>query len=169
MIIEVFFVSLENIDRMIDSIPDMERLFKDAHGKDHAVSMCKSMLENTLGDIVAAFQKFAEQIYKSLDSSKNVRVNDFQIVEKGSQLFNEAKQKPYSTWLSEEELSYMNIMFQKRHLIEHNGGIVDDIYVKKSGDYSYRIGQRLVIKNSEAKRLISIIYKLSKGLKELTP
>ena len=61
----------------------------------------------------------------------------------------------------------MNMFFQRRHLIEHNNGMVDQKYVDKSGDNSYVIGQRLVVKESDAYALLAIIKKLAKGLMTL--
>ena len=40
-------------------------------------------------------------------------------------------------WLSVDELKDMNLLFQRRHLIEHNNGMVDQKYIDKSGDNSY--------------------------------
>ena len=52
-------------------------------------------------------------------------------------------------------------------LIEHNNGMVDQKYVDKSGDHSYVIGQRLVVKENDAYALLAIIKKLAKGLMTL--
>ena len=61
----------------------------------------------------------------------------------------------------------MNLLFQRRHLIEHNNGMVDQRYIDKSGDNSYAVGQRLVVKESDPQTLLAIIKKLSKGLVSL--
>ena len=74
-----------------------------------------------------------------------------------SQLFKDATGKGYEEWLSDKELHDMNMFFQRRHLIEHNNGMVDQKYVDKSGDNSYVIGQRLVVKESDAYALLAII------------
>lgn len=125
--------------------------------------MCRGLLESSLGDIVSSFQKFASCHYDKLTGEIS-RVNDFQIVEKGSQLFKDATGKGYEEWLSDKELHDMNMFFQRRHLIEHNNGMVDQKYVDKSGDNSYVIGQRLVVKESDAYALLAIIKKLAIGL-----
>ena len=87
-------------------------------------------------------------------TGKTSRVNDFQIVDKGSQLFKDATGKGYNEWLSADELREMNLLFQRRHLIEHNNGMVDQKYIDKSGDNSYAIGQRLVVKGSDPLTLL---------------
>lgn len=141
---DVFDESLDTVVKMIDFLPEMEAMLEKTYGKDKAVSMCRSMLEGSLGDVVSAFQKFAEMKYSAV-SGKDARVNDFQIVEKGSRLFKESCGKGYYYWLSADELEKANLMFQRRHIYEHNGGIVDEKYIQKSSDSSYKVGQRLVI------------------------
>lgn len=162
----VFAESLDTIAKMINSLPDMEELLKQAYGKDKASTMCRAMLEGSLGDVVSTFQKFAEIKYKTL-STRSVKVNDFQIVEKGSKLFEDAVAEGYSTWLNDDELFEMNLMFQKRHILEHNGGIVDEGYLKKSGDSAYSVGQRIVVHKNDTLKLIHIIRKLGKGLESI--
>ena len=164
--VSVFDESLDSIQKMLDSLQEMKELLTNTYGRDKAETMCRSLLENSLGDIVSAFQKYAECIYKS-KSTKSVRVNDFQIVEKGSNLFFELTAKGYGEWLTPNELEKMNLFFQRRHIIEHNGGIVDEKYLKQSNDTNYVLGQHIVVHIEDAKELLIIIKKLASGLKDL--
>ena len=164
--ISVFDETLDSIEKMLLSLPEMKELLTKLHGRDKAETMCRGMLESSLGDIVSAFQKFAECKYKS-KSSSSVRVNDFQIVEKGSKLFVKAVGKGYDEWLSKKELDRMNLLFQRRHILEHNGGIVDERYLQQSGDASYVLGQHIVVHNTDAFELLNIIKKLTMGLNTL--
>lgn len=163
---ETFDDSLDSIVKMIESLSEMETFLTQSQGKDKANTICRSMLESSLGDVVSTFQKFAELRYRTL-SSKSIRVNDFQIVEKGSRLFEEATHMNYCSWISESELLLMNLMFQRRHVMVHNAGLVDEQYIHKSGGDSYSVGQRLVIREMEVIKLIRIIEKLGRGLKSL--
>jgi hypothetical protein len=61
----------------------------------------------------------------------------------------------------------MNMMFQRRHLLEHNNGMVDQTYLDKSLDTSYSIGQRIVVKRPDANALLDVIRKLGNGLMEI--
>ena len=162
----VFEESMDSIEKMLSSLPEMKTTFIDRFGRDKAETMCRSMLESSLGDVVSAFQKFAECIFKD-KSTTAVRVNDFQIVDKGSKLFSDATGKGYDEWLSKKELERMNLLFQRRHILEHNGGIVDDRYLKQSGDTSYVLGQRVIVRSEDAVELLRIIKKLSAGLKTI--
>lgn len=161
-----FNESTDSIEKMLKSLPEMKQLLTESYGRDKAETMCRGLLESSLGDIVSSFQKFASCHYDKLTGEIS-RVNDFQIVEKGSQLFKDATGKGYEEWLSDKELHDMNMFFQRRHLIEHNNGMVDQKYVDKSGDNSYVIGQRLVVKESDAYALLAIIKKLAIGLMTL--
>lgn len=160
---DVFEESLDTIEKMLDSALEMKKMFSDLYGDDKAETMVRSMIEGTLGDIVSAFQKYAEIKYKRL-SSKPVRANDFQIVEKGSELFKEITSYGYDKWLNSLELGKMNLYFQRRHLIEHNNGIVDQKYIDKAKDVSYSIGQRIIVKVEDTYELLRIIKKLANGL-----
>ena len=164
--VSVFDESLDSIEKMLESLDEMKELFEKSYGRDKAETMHRGLIESSLGDIVAAFQKFAECIYKT-KSPASVRVNDFQIVEKGSKLFNNATGKGYDEWLNKSELQRMNLLFQRRHIIEHNGGLVDERYINQSGDNSYTLGQHIVVQKKDAEELLSIIKKLSIGLKGL--
>jgi hypothetical protein len=101
--VSVFDESLDSIEKMLGSLEEMKALLTNSHGRDKAETISRGLLESSLGDIVSAFQKFAECVYKQKSTAK-VRVNDFQIVEKGSKLFLEATGKGYEEWLSDKEI-----------------------------------------------------------------
>ena len=158
--------SLSGIEKMINSLSEMKEMLTDKYDLDSAESMCRKMLESSIGDMVSAFQKFACSKYEEL-SGKAVRVNDFQVVEKGSSYFEDETGKPYSYWLSNSELDFMKLMFQKRHLIEHCNGMVDQKYLDNTNDSSYSVGQRIVIKEQDAMMLLNVLRKLGAGLIKL--
>lgn len=158
--------SLGSIQKMLESLREMKVLLIDKYNKDTAETMCRSLLESSIGDIVSAFQKFAACKYEEI-SGKPARVNDFQIVDKGSNLFEQETGNKYSDWLTTSELDFMTIMFQKRHLLEHNNGMVDQKYIDKSGDTSYNLGQRIVVKEKDAYTLLNIIRKLGNEIIKL--
>lgn len=160
---KVFESSITRIETMLNSQDFILKKLTEQVGIDEASKMCRSMLESTLGEIVSAFQKFAKENLinnSSLDTSK-IKVNDFQIVEKGSNLYNKHLNKPYNKFITEDELKFMNIMFQRRHILEHNEGIIDEKYKEKSFDKSYIVGQRVIVKKEDIFKLLEIIKKLT--------
>lgn len=158
--------SLDSIRKMLDSLQEMKEMMTKKYNLDSADTMCRSLLESSIGDMISAFQKFASCKYEEL-SGKASRVNDFQIVEKGSQLFNDETGKKYSDWLSAYELNFMKVMFQRRHLLEHNNGMVDQKYLDKSQDNSYSVGQRIIVKEEDAYTLLDILKKLGNEMIKL--
>lgn len=117
--------SFDRIENMISSIPEIKILFSEKIGIDKAQTMCDSLLEGSLGDIVSTFQQFACEKYKDI-SGKDAQPNEFQVIAKGSSLFKDAYGKDYSYWCTNEEIEFLNLMFQQRHLFEHCNGIVDE-------------------------------------------
>ena len=163
-----FSESLDTIQKMLDSVEQMKALFGEKYDADKADTMCRSMIEGSLGDCVSAFQKFAEQRYIEITGNK-ARVNDFQIIDKGCKLFKDSLGYGYEKWLSVNELQTLNIYFQKRHLFEHNNGMVDQQYLSKTGDANYSLGQRLIIRKSEIEEVLRILKKLGDGILSVKP
>ncbi|MBO4619672.1 MAG: hypothetical protein J5654_06130 [Victivallales bacterium] len=164
---QVFFDTMERIAIMLDTLPGMRAYLEELNNRDDADSICRGLLESTIGDIVSAFQKYAARRYEILSGTDNVRVNDFQIIDKGSQMFRELCGDGYDKWLTSDELVYLKMLFQRRHILEHNSGIVDQRYIDQSGDASYNVGQRIVVHERDARRLLAIVQKLGEGLKLL--
>lgn len=57
--------------------------------------------------------------------------------------------------------------YQQRHLLAHCEGIVDQDYIIKSGDTTYAVGQRLVIRDGAVSRLAELVTKLVEELRKL--
>jgi len=55
-------------------------------------------------------------------------------------------------------------LFQRRHLLAHREGMVDQKYLDKSGDPGYTVGQRIVVKERDVMRMAQIIRKLVNGI-----
>lgn len=159
----VFKESLSRITLQLKSIDEMELQFVNMFDKDVAVSMRNSIIESSLKEVISAFQKYAVEMFRK-GSDKKVRPNDFQMIEKGSNLFANHYGSDYATWLSTEEINFLVIMFQRRHILEHNQGIVDERYLINSGDTSYNIGQRIVCKVQDVEKLVDKIKILSDGV-----
>lgn len=74
--------------------------------------------------------------------------------------------KGFDVWLSEEEIDLLRILYQKRHLLAHNEGIVDSKYIQKSGDRKYKEGQRLIVSANDIETLVTCLEKLSIGIEK---
>ncbi|MBP3856656.1 MAG: hypothetical protein IK990_13720 [Ruminiclostridium sp.] len=163
---KMFDESLDSVSKMLQSIDEFHEVLEANYGKDKAETMSREMIENTICQIVSTFQKFAQCRVKEI-CGKEYRVNDFQIVDKGDTIFKNETNHSYSDWLSQDEISYMRLFFQKRHIVEHNSGIIDQKYIDNSNDNSYTVGQRLIVKKDEVIEFLRIVKKLGAGIKIL--
>jgi len=155
--------SLKKIRVKKDSVSIIRQALIESLGKDEAELTCRSIIETCISDGVVAFQKYCEGLYSVYGEPP---FNAFQRLEQGSVLWEQAIQKSYNNWLTSEELSQLNVLYQKRHILAHNEGIVDDKYINNSNDNTYKVGQRIVISNKDVEVLLSCLEKLGSGLKE---
>jgi len=155
--------SLRKIKAKKDNIEIVRRALTESSSKDEAEITCRSMLETCISDGVTAFQKYCEGLYADFGKPAP---NAFQRLNQGSDLWKAAIQKGYDNWVTDVELNQLNILFQKRHILLHNEGIVDLQYIKKSGDSSYKEGQRIVVSSNDIDILLEYLKKLSLGIKE---
>jgi rRNA maturation endonuclease Nob1 len=74
---------------------------------------------------------------------------------------NKAKPKRKVT---ESEKEFIGMMLQKRHILIHNGGVVDKDYLAKSGDKSVQLDERIMIPSFEAKRFLYLMRDIAMNL-----
>src|SRR5262249_11660030 len=66
--------------------------------------------------------------------------------------------------LSADDAAFASLMFHRRHVYEHNGGVVDTKYISDSGEATVRLGQEIRETQSSAHRLIGAVLKMAKNL-----
>ncbi|MGR5076056.1 hypothetical protein [Photobacterium swingsii] len=160
---QTFSDSLRKIKAKIDNIDVVREALTTASSRDEAELTCRSLQETCISDGVVAFQKLCEGLYKPYGEAP---FNAFQRLEQGSKLWGKAINKEYNDWITSDEITELNILFQKRHLLAHNEGIVDERYITKSGDSLYKVGQRIVVFVEDVEALLEILKKLSDGLQD---
>ncbi len=159
---QTYMDSLRKIRAKKNNVDNIKQSLIEVSGKDDAVLISRSILESCIGDGVVAFQKYCEGLYSEYGKAP---FNAFQRIDQGSKLWSSATGKGYNTWLTTNELSQMTTLFQKRHLLAHQDGIVDIQYIKKTGETTYKAGQRIVITERDIDMLLNILAKLGEGLK----
>jgi len=58
------------------------------------------------------------------------------------------------------DLPFIKQMVQKRHILIHNGGVVDQEYLDKSGDTQVRLSERIRVCSKDAKRFIECVQSM---------
>jgi len=66
--------------------------------------------------------------------------------------------------ISPDDKGFVNLMLNKRHIIEHNGGKVDEKYLKQSGDTKAKLHQRIKIGSNHVRHLLVVIRKMTTNL-----
>jgi hypothetical protein len=153
--------TLSTVRASLELLPKLAEMV----GTDSAADLSRGIAENAMVKLVTAFQRFAEATYDALpDPKKAASFNVFQRLDEGADLFRRATRRSYGDILNRAELIELERCFQQRHLLVHEDGIVDERYIERSGDTSYRLGQRLVIKPAGVRRAADLIETLAHGI-----
>jgi len=163
----MFDAAMAKIRTKVDTIPMIRQSLEQSGHPDQAVDACRSILESTLSDAVTAFQRFCEELYSSRSPATPAPMNAFQRLQQGSELWDQELGEGYSDWLSSKEFEDLTVFFQRRHILQHNDGFVDQRYLDQSGDRTYQLGQRIVVSSQDALRSSALIEKIGSKLRSL--
>lgn len=158
---QVFAQSLGTIRATLDNLLAIARGLPD---RDTSENTTRLLVEDSLQRIVTAFQRYAEALLAKHPAPPKARRNVFQNLKEGSDLWQSAFGSGYETYLDASEIAALNGYFQQRHLLAHREGLVDAEYTAKTGDTSYREGQRLVIREPAVRNCLALVEKLANGL-----
>jgi len=159
--IQTFSDSLRKIKAKKDNLEVVRSAIKESAGKDEAELTCRSILETCINDGVMAFQRYCEGIYAQYGEPP---FNAFQRLHQVDELWLKATEKGLNDWLDDEELKVLNVLYNKRHILSHNEGLVDDKYLSKSGDETYKEGQRIVVSQENIDVFVSLLEKMKSGI-----
>ena len=157
----MFSQSIASIRNALDALGVIRAAIPD---RDTAETTARLVIENGLQNAVTACQRYAEALYARHPSAPAARRNAFQNLAEVSELWNAAFEKRYRDHLDESQLAAVTRIFQQRHLLTHRQGLVDEDYITRSGDISYRIGQRLVVREAFVREGLALIEKLAAGM-----
>ena len=154
----MFSQAIAGIRHAFDALPNVREAIPD---KDVADTTVRLIVENGLQNAITAFQRYAEALFARFPASSPTRRNAFQNLKEGSELWNGAAGKPYGAYLDGTEQGALSRYFQQRHLLAHRQGLVDEDYIAKTDDTTYRAGQRLVVREAAVRNCLVIIEKLT--------
>jgi hypothetical protein len=125
--------SLQIFDKNLELVLKMLDMASSAEGE-----LLKRVIENALEDCVSAFDGFGREICRvhaktSSEPTKAGKVS-FQNLDGAKHNFNGLFNFNLSSGVTDEEWKAAIRSFQKRHLLCHNMGVVDEDCVRKSGD-----------------------------------
>ncbi len=128
----------------------------------------RMLIENALEDSVSAFDGFGRALCRvhasRASDQKRAAAMSFQNLEGARKNLKEVFSIDLASLVQVAEWSLASRCFQKRHLLAHTMGVIDDDYVRKSGDAEAVRGRKVVIMEAEARELLSVLITMAKKM-----
>jgi hypothetical protein len=166
-----FANAVEAVRTSVGTLDAIKDAIRAADGHDAAADTARQILEGGLVRLVASFQRFAEATFQRAPGAASVRVraNLFQNLAESSALWRSTIGTGYDDLLGAAEYAELNVYFQQRHKLSHCEGLVDQGYIDKAQDRTYKVGQKLIIRETAVFRLAELVERLANGLKAIVP
>ncbi len=147
--IQILDKNLEVVGKMLEMATREEKV------------LAEKLIENALEDCVSAFDGFGRELclvhaHKARNPTKAEKIS-FQNLEGARESVLDLFEIDMSTVVTAEEWQAAVMAIQKRHLISHNQGVVDQKYLDKTGDTRAVAGRKIGIDTDEVKELARII------------
>ena len=128
--------------------------------------LAEHLVADALKNIVSAFDGFGREVC----ARKGQDVH-FQNLSGARKNVLDAFAFDFADGLTPDEWQSACRVFQKRHVLSHKMGVVDEDYVKKSGDAHAVVGRKIIVSRDDVTAAISIVEALGKRLFDgvLTP
>ena len=98
---------------------------------------------------IFAREQFAQRVSGAQEHTKG-KGNVFQRLDDTAALFSEHAGVDLVELAGDERWQRLKRTFARRHVLTHNGGIVDDKFLSQAPDSGLRLGQRLVVRRADA-------------------
>lgn len=126
------------------------------------------LINDSLENVVSAFDGFGREITKvnaskstNPEKAQNISFQNLLKAQKSLQMhFN----YDLTSAISSSEWGLSLKCFNKRHLLAHKMGVVDQKYIDATNDYTVKAGRKVVIGLDEVQDLIKVITKLGTSL-----
>lgn len=154
--------------KAVEATKAIDAAIATAFDADTAANTVRQILENAVSSLVSSFEHYAEARFKAQPGTAGIKIrgNAFQNLDRASALFKKIINVGFDDILGSSDYADLALMFQRRHVLTHCNGIVDQQYIDKSGDTAYTVGQRLVIDDEAVLRLADQIRTLAEGLEK---
>jgi hypothetical protein len=123
--------------------------------------LVETLVSDALAGVVSAFDGFGRRLCQDSDGKAS-----FQNLEGGRKRVQQYYGFDMADCVTQEEWASACRAFQKRHVLAHRMGVVDEDYVRKSGDVAAVVGRRIALTADEVSNLNEIILKIGSRLFE---
>ena len=160
-----------HFDREVELVKQQVALADEEGQRGHG-ELAYRLMGNAHEDVLTAFETTLKTVYRHLvrhslsDRAKELCAkraigNAFQNIERAQNLFGELGTDPFDQ-LSDDDLEFLRINIQKRHVIGHNLAVADEYYGELT--QSERPGESVSIIGGEVERFATICAEVVRGL-----
>lgn len=143
----------------------VQKLLTKAKGEDDT-EFQEYLLQNALEDIVSAFDSFGRNLVRlfTKNTDKSGISISFQNIIKAHERIQNEFGFDFRDGLEDDEWGRIGVNFHKRHLISHNDGIVDEIYIQMTNDTSAELGRKVIVTVDGVNEMIGSIETIAQNL-----
>ncbi len=145
--------SLQILNKNLDLV---EKLLTVAKTQDAAVA--QNLIENALEDCVSAFDGFGRETGRAFSSKatkpeKAVEIR-FQNISNARERVRELFGVDFASNITADDWTEVQRAFQKRHLLSHKMGVVDETYLSATGETRSLLGRKIPLAGAEIAELV---------------
>jgi hypothetical protein len=123
--------------------------------------LVEALVADALAGIVSGFNGFGRELCTDGDNRAS-----FQNLEGGRKRVQQQFGFDMADAVTEEEWRSACRSFQKRHLLAHRMGVVDEEYVQKASDPAAVVGRKVRLASDEVTALVEVVERIGKRLHE---
>ena len=123
--------------------------------------LAEALVADALAGIVSGFDGFGRELCTDADNRAS-----FQNLEGGRKRVQQQFGFDMADAVTEEEWRSACRSFQKRHLLAHRMGVVDEEYVQKACDPAAVVGRKVRLASDEVAALVGVVERIGKRLYE---
>jgi len=126
--------------------------------------MAEQIVGDALENAVSAFDGFGRELMRVYADKSNspdrAEKQSFQNLASARDAVMQLFAFDLSTAVEAKDWEYALRCFQKRHVLAHKSGVIDEDYIRKTADPTAISGRKVVVVGDEVKTLVGIIKKL---------
>ena len=155
--------SLQILDKNLELV---DKMLSVAETQEHAVAQV--LVENALEDCVSSFDGFGRETCRVFSSraatpAKAAEIR-FQNIAGAKQRVQVQFGVDFARGLTDSEWALVIRCFQKRHLLAHKMGVVDEEYIQVTGDHTAVLGRKSQVDSIEVRALVAVLHTLGERL-----
>lgn len=157
---------LELEDKLYEKFGETNRKDIDDLTKD----LGDKFLEDAYKNVVTAFETFCREVYnklkhKAINPSMVLKGNPFQSLDRTKDIFFSQHKINIFANLSNDEIERLSILFNKRHILTHNLGIIDQKFLSNTELQQGFLNHKVETSKQEVTSTLTILTKVAEYVK----